>query len=343
MKTILNEEHRTFEKLHSNNHIACVAGRILGHDVVIASPASSAKNNLTGAASRIVKTIVSTFTSLRLALLIGIGEGVSDLELSSPLRLGDVDVSWASKSIGSVTQYVRSESTTDGLDAHTQAFPLPPQMLTNALKTLKSTLDDSKMSFHLSQMAQQNQELEILGSAFPGIVMLHPQAQTLEVAGARNTISRSRSGIPRLHYGTILSGTEPKAEERRRIYKEYNVLCVEMEAAGLMSSLPFIMVKGICKFSGSDRNELWDQCSAAAAAACAKELLLHLPKQKDYSLVEHFSDELQLATASRYDPITSAIKLELGNGRGLNLLDAPDMSTITSETQNCLMNDITHD
>ena len=55
--------------------------------------------------------------------------------------------------------------------------------------------------------------------------------------------------------------------------KDLEVLCFEMEAAGLMLDFPCLVVRGICDYADSHKNKIWQKYAAATAAAFAKELL----------------------------------------------------------------------
>jgi hypothetical protein len=55
------------------------------------------------------------------------------------------------------------------------------------------------------------------------------------------------------------------------------VLCFEMEAAGLMNTFPCLVIRGICDYADSHKNKRWQSYAAAAAAACAKEVLSVIP------------------------------------------------------------------
>lgn len=50
------------------------------------------------------------------------------------------------------------------------------------------------------------------------------------------------------------------------------VLCFEMEAAGLMNTLPYLAICGICDYTGSHKNKNWQEYAAAVAAAYATPL-----------------------------------------------------------------------
>jgi len=86
-----------------------------------------------------------------------------------------------------------------------------------------------------------------------------------------------------VHYGTIASGDSvmKDAEMRNRYARdqELNILCFEMEAAGLMNSLPCLVIRGICDYSDSHKNDDWHNYAALAAAAYARELLIVLNEQ----------------------------------------------------------------
>jgi nucleoside phosphorylase len=60
---------------------------------------------------------------------------------------------------------------------------------------------------------------------------------------------------------------------RDRLRRHLNVLCFEMEAAGLMNRFPCLVIRGICDYADSHKNKRWQPYAAATAAAYAKELL----------------------------------------------------------------------
>jgi hypothetical protein len=84
-------------------------------------------------------------------------------------------------------------------------------------------------------------------------------------------------GDPVVHYGLIASGNQviKDATTRDQFRQELggDVLCFEMEAAGLMDTFPCVVIRGICDYADYHKNDLWQGYAAAAAAACAKELL----------------------------------------------------------------------
>ena len=61
---------------------------------------------------------------------------------------------------------------------------------------------------------------------------------------------------------------------------DLGILCVEMEAAGLMDEFSCLVIRGICDYADSHKNKSWQPYAAATAAAYAKELLFIIPAQE---------------------------------------------------------------
>jgi nucleoside phosphorylase len=102
----------------------------------------------------------------------------------------------------------------------------------------------------------------------------------LRETGARNT--------PSIHYGLIASGNQVIKDARTRdslrekLSKEGGgeILCFEMEAAGLVNDFPCLVIRGICDYADTHKNKDWQHRAAATAAAYAKELLHVIPREQ---------------------------------------------------------------
>jgi nucleoside phosphorylase len=70
------------------------------------------------------------------------------------------------------------------------------------------------------------------------------------------------------------------ATERDRMGQEFGALCVEMEAAGLMNDFPCIVIRGICDYADSHKNDGWQKYAALTAAAYAKEFLGYISPEQ---------------------------------------------------------------
>ncbi|KAL2154664.1 hypothetical protein VTH82DRAFT_3340 [Thermothelomyces myriococcoides] len=98
---------------------------------------------------------------------------------------------------------------------------------------------------------------------------------------------RARAGAtadaPMIWYGTI--GTADHvlrfARQRDRLGREEGILCIDMEAGGVIETLPALVVRGVCDYADSHKNKEWQPYAALAAAAYAKELLNHVAQIPD--------------------------------------------------------------
>jgi len=81
---------------------------------------------------------------------------------------------------------------------------------------------------------------------------------------------------PRIHYGNIGSGNSvvKNAVERDELAKRDNVICFEMEAAGIMDDFPCLVIRGISDYADSYKRWDWQPYAAAVAAAYSRKLLL---------------------------------------------------------------------
>ncbi|KAK6347227.1 hypothetical protein TWF696_007300 [Orbilia brochopaga] len=89
---------------------------------------------------------------------------------------------------------------------------------------------------------------------------------------------------------------------RDKLSRETGVLCFEMEAAGLMDELPCLVIRGICDYSDSHKNKIWQSYAALVAAAYAKDLLLRLPPPNTKAINQGFEPDVDDETkADRYE------------------------------------------
>lgn len=81
-----------------------------------------------------------------------------------------------------------------------------------------------------------------------------------------------------IRYGLIASANTLMKDAILRdiLAAEKDVLCFEMEAAGLMNAFPCLVIRGICDYSDSHKTKEWQGYAAMAAAAYAKQLLGHM-------------------------------------------------------------------
>ncbi|EGR44455.1 uncharacterized protein TRIREDRAFT_70377, partial [Trichoderma reesei QM6a] len=80
---------------------------------------------------------------------------------------------------------------------------------------------------------------------------------------------------PRILVGQMASGSTvmKSGEHRDQLAQQHNVVAFEMEGAGIWDEVPCIIVKGVCDYADSHKNDLWQPYAAAAAASVTKAVL----------------------------------------------------------------------
>jgi hypothetical protein len=124
---------------------------------------------------------------------------------------------------------------------------------------------------------------------------------------------------PYIFYGTIASGNQVvKDAGKRDIFSE--CLCFETEAAGPMNDFPCLVIRGICDYCHSHKNDQWQKYAAATAAAYAKELI-QIVEVED---VQNASEARGLVEEGKYPNIISLRQLPNASTPSPSLLQVDD-------------------
>jgi nucleoside phosphorylase len=278
---MLDEKHQSLPH-DDNDHNLYTLGSIGKHNVVLAClPAGQTGTN---SAAAVATRMQSSFPSLRIGLMVGIGGGVPSAEVD--IRLGDVVISQPHATYGGVVQYDLGKTGAGGRLAPTGFINMPPTVLLNAISELRSNryLGQDNLSIHLSafkelaEFSRDRAGSDILYEATYNHIGGPTCGGCREDKAKKRTPRASQKMV--IHYGTIASGNQVMKDgiTRDRLSAELGgVLCFEMEAAGLMNSFPCLVIRGICDYADSHKNKKWQPYASAAAAACAKEVLLLVP------------------------------------------------------------------
>lgn len=282
-KCMLDEIHEDLQEQDTSDHNSYLLGRIQHHDIVIACLPAGIYG--TTPAATVAKDMLRTFPSIRFGLLVGIGGAAPSS--THDIRLGDVVVCEPHGVTGGVIQFTRGKVNEGGRFERTGSLNSPPMMLLTALSRLKAEheSDDSTIPLFLSKMYEEypktRREYTFPGSSHDQLYQatyVHPESNaTCESCDLQAQVQREprEDTGPQIHYGNIASSDRviKSAEDRDRYCKEFDVLCFEMEAAGLMPDFPCLVIRGICDYSDSHKNKKWQRYAAATAAGFAKELL----------------------------------------------------------------------
>lgn len=288
---LLEKEHPTLPRRpHDNN--AYSFGRIGRHNVVIAG-LPMGKYGISSAAT-VAKDLLRSFTSIHIGLMVGIGGGAPSPK--HDVRLGDVVVSSPVGKTGGVIHYDFGKVVQDKIFEHAGSLNAPHTALLTALQNIKTlhARKGHRIVESVAAMVQQNRRLRGKYE--------HPGAENDRLYAATHVHVRSgpcgrgcgdtalvtreprdeNQDDPTIHYGLIASADKlmKDAMIRDTLANKYGVLCFEMEAAGLMDNFPCLVIRGICDYADTHKNDQWQGYAAATAAAYAKELLQAMPEEQ---------------------------------------------------------------
>lgn len=281
----LDAEHEPLEDQPPHDSNSYILGSIGKHNVVIAVLPGYG----IASAATVASNLLRTFPNIRVGLLVGIGGGAPSEK--HDIRLGDVVVSAPSGGDGGIFQYDFGKTIQEGAFQHTGHLNKPPSVLRTAVATLQTNyrrrghqfkqnidgiLEKNKWLVNEFQRPQPSSDLLFLPS------VIHKEGECAAKCAKEdksNLVSRrSRTEYendPAIHYGLIASANQimKDALVRDKLSEERDVLCFEMEAAGLMDHFPCLAIRGICDYADSHKNDEWQGYAAMAAAAYAKDLL----------------------------------------------------------------------
>ncbi|KAK8108443.1 purine and uridine phosphorylase [Apiospora sp. TS-2023a] len=291
---MLDERHKDRElhlKRKRNDINTYTLGSIGRHNIVIACLPKGKFGTIS--AATVAAHMVNSFPAIRFGLMVGIGGAVS-----RKVRLGDVVVSTPSGTHPGVVQWDMGKAG-DHFE-RTGSLNNPPNMLLTALTKLETDHDTegSKVPDYLKAVCDNNTRLrekyeksQLVDRLFKASYDHVSESHGIEDdeiedddddGGCQHcdpaeTVKRKPRDMIMVHYGTIASGNQviKNAKLRDQLSKDLggNILCVEMEAAGLMDNFPCIVIRGICDYTDSHKNDAWQEHAAAVAAAFAKEYL----------------------------------------------------------------------
>ncbi|RGP76554.1 vegetative incompatibility het-e-1 [Fusarium longipes] len=172
----------------------------------------------------------------------------------------------------------------------TGSLNAPPNVLLSALSRLQAEhyTEDSRIPEFLGQLSSKAKKIfrcpDVSSDCLFKVDYPHASSdKTCEKCNRAQQVERGEreDTDPVIHYGTIASGDKVIKNGRLRdqLGQELGALCVEMEAAGLQD-FPCIVIRGICDYSDSHKNDAWQPYASMTAAAFAKELLHFMPPSR---------------------------------------------------------------
>ncbi|UKZ84327.1 uncharacterized protein TrAFT101_000240, partial [Trichoderma asperellum] len=286
----LDEEHEGPAFISQRDDNNYMLGRIGQHNIVIATLPFGSHGTTT--AATVARDMVHSFPNIRIGLMVGIGGGAPSK--NHDIRLGDIVVSAPSNGTGGLFQYDFGKNIQDQPYQTTGFLNQPPSALLTALAGIQVQHErkGNKLEEAVKQIFEKNRRLlprykrpDSSSDRLYRSEIVHPQSREscAAVCGSSGLIKRSErteyEDNHAVHYGLIASANQlmKNALDRDRLAAEKDVLCFEMEAAGLMNHFPCLVIRGISDYSDSHKNEEWQGYAAMVAAAYARDLLSQMP------------------------------------------------------------------
>ena len=286
-QSFLDETHDGLDHVSPNDDNDYVLGKIGKHNVVIAV-LPDGEYGLSSAAG-VARNMMHSFPNIRIGLMVGIGGGAPSPK--HDIRLGDIVVSAPRAGNGGVFQYDFGKAIQNNDFQPTGFLNQPPAVLRSAVTGLRSQykLRGHRLEESVDEILERTPRLQKeFRRPEPGSDRLYESKSThcQDDASCADVCTDTSKLILReersehedsvkVHYGLIASGNQlmKNALTRDKFSKERDVLCFEMEAAGLVNHFPCLVIRGICDYSDSHKNDEWQGYAAMVAAAYAKDLL----------------------------------------------------------------------
>ncbi|KAK6535573.1 hypothetical protein TWF694_002028 [Orbilia ellipsospora] len=298
---MFDERHSPLPQHQSDNNTYAF-GRIGSYHVIIACLPSGVYG-VTSAAV-IATQMRQSFPDIEVALVVGIAGGAPNPP-ERDTRLGDVVVSEPVPGFGGVLQYDFGKTVQAGRFVQTGVVNKPPKIFLAATAKLKAEsqlrgtsqpgsavcpgkqnsiyvdniiADSLKNGSLPPEFGRPPNDSDKLFEANCDHPSENDSCDSCDSTMVIQRGSRLNDG-PYVHYGLIASGNQvmKHGPTRDLLIREKGVSCFEMEAAGVMDELPSLVIRGICDYSDSHKNKIWQPYAALSAAAFAKELIRRLP------------------------------------------------------------------
>ncbi|KAL4861384.1 hypothetical protein BDV12DRAFT_180362 [Aspergillus spectabilis] len=291
-KVVLDESHPTLPQPKSDHNIYTL-GSVSGHNVVVACLPAGVYGTISATAA--VSHLMTTYQNVRFGLMVGVGGGVP--RGNPDIRLGDIVVSKPTNTSSGVIQYDYGKTLQSGRFHRTGSLNKPPPLLLKVIAQMES--DHILRKASLSNIIASSLHKEEVRKQFsrPSKDQLFhttydhvrdkPDCATCDQSQLVDRPERVTEE-PYIHYGLVASGNQVMKDARARdmIAQELDILCFEMEAAGLMDEIPSLIIRGICDYCDSHKHKEWQPYAALIAAAYAKAVLMQVPQEQNTNVKE---------------------------------------------------------
>ncbi|KAF5630756.1 purine and uridine phosphorylase [Fusarium tjaetaba] len=322
-KAFLDETHAPPESVSTNDNNIYTLGKIGKHNTVIAI-LPHGEYGIAPAAS-VARDMLHSFPNIRIGLMVGIGGGAPSPK--HDIRLGDIVVSASGNGkYGGVFNFDHGKVIQNQRFQESGFLNQPPTILRTAIVALRAEhkVDGHQLERSINDILDKKPRLRknyrrplgITDRLYQPTVLHQPDdAPNCDLCGNDPSSLKFRAertndeDNPAIHYGLIASSNKlMKNAIIRNELAEKGVLCFETEAAGLVNHFPCLVIRGICDYADTHKNDNWQGYAAMAAAAYAKDLLsqIHPNKAEAEKKISEVLSDLQnevTATSKKADTI----------------------------------------
>ncbi|UKZ77558.1 hypothetical protein TrVFT333_005281 [Trichoderma virens FT-333] len=260
---LLDNRHQGRFPLAPGDDYIFQAGDACGHNIIIATlPAGEVYG--TRSAAALATQVKRFFPNLWFGLLVGIAAGLPvgdnagliDYELGKETRTDGFQLLRAGHALAKTETVVRSAIGSIKLRAPNDS---------NDILQYYKRIEHKKHS--LGTFADPGQDRDTL--------------YQVEESGITSPVVREQrpdSKRNRVWYGSIGSGDKlmKNAQKRNELRDKYNIIGLEMEAAGTMDQIPVGVIRGVCDYGDEHKNDEWQPYAASMAACYAKAVLAEI-------------------------------------------------------------------
>ncbi|KAJ5668442.1 uncharacterized protein N7477_007012 [Penicillium maclennaniae] len=247
-----------------------ILGKTRKHNVVISG--LPLREYGTSSAARVAEDMMHNFPNIHIGLMVGIGGGAPGRK--HEIRPGDIVVSTSRNGQGSVIQYDYGKTIQGQIFQQTGDSNQPPTILRAAVNG--HALNTSAKG--IIWMMRRKESLRRSRDYGTGISITHPSGKDLPCASrcgddpsclVARPLCTEKDDNPAVHYALIASVNQlmEDASIWDKLAAQKDVLCFEMEAAGLMNHFPCLVIRDICEYADSHKNKNWQGYAAMVAAA----------------------------------------------------------------------------
>ncbi|KAF4949959.1 hypothetical protein FGADI_8560 [Fusarium gaditjirri] len=296
-RTFLDEKHARPQSVSTNDNNNYTLGKIGEHNTVIAV-LPQGEYGIAPAAS-VARDMLHSFPNIRIGLMVGIGGGAPSPK--HDIRLGDIVVGAPGNGKhGGVFNFDHGKVMQNQPFQESGFLNQPPTILRSAMQGIMAEhrTEGYELERLINDILDKKPRLRkeygrpprSTDRLYQSGVLHQPNNEancdlcsndpsSLKVRAER----ASDQDYSTVHYGLVASSDKLMKDAMiRDEFAERGVLCFETEAAGLVNHFPCLVIRGICDYADTHKNDDWQGYAAMAAAAYAKDLLSYIyPNQAE--------------------------------------------------------------